>query len=43
MSDGCAQTLRQRFDAACGGATHGDTAALSPSQLDALVAYLERL
>jgi hypothetical protein len=40
---GCAKTLRQRFDPACGGDKHGDTSKLSSSQLDDLVAYLETL
>jgi len=40
---GCAKTLRQRFDPACGGDKHGNTAKLSSSQLDDLVAYLETL
>jgi len=44
MHDGCAATLRQRFDAACGGGElHGHTAQLSTEQLDDLVAYLETL
>ena len=41
---GCAQTLRQRFDADCGGGDlHGKTSQLSPDQIDDLVAYLETL
>jgi mono/diheme cytochrome c family protein len=44
MHDGCATTLRGRFDASCGGGDrHGRTAQLSPEQLDELVAYLESL
>jgi hypothetical protein len=40
---GCARTLRERFDPACGGDQHGHTADLNDGQLDDLVAYLESL
>jgi Cytochrome c len=41
---GCATTLRDRFDPACGGgAKHGNTADLSQPQIDDLVAFLETL
>jgi hypothetical protein len=40
---GCAATLRDRFDPACGGDKHGETAQLSSAQIDDLVAYLETL
>jgi len=44
MHDGCASSLRQRFDATCGGGdAHGHTSALSASELDDLIAYLETL
>jgi mono/diheme cytochrome c family protein len=44
MHDGCASTLRDRFDTTCGGGEqHGKTAHLSPAELDDLVAYLESL
>lgn len=43
MHDGCAATLAARFDSACGGDQHGDTAALSDAQRGDLVAYLESL
>jgi mono/diheme cytochrome c family protein len=43
MHDGCAQTLSERFDPACGGSAHGDTSRLSPGDLDDLSAYLESL
>lgn len=43
MHDGCARTLRERFDPACGGAEHGHTSQLSEGQIDDLVAYLEVL
>jgi mono/diheme cytochrome c family protein len=40
---GCAATLRDRFDPACGGDRHGDVSELNEAQLDDLVAYLESL
>jgi hypothetical protein len=40
---GCAKTLQQRFDPACGGNAHGKTATLTAPQIDDLVAYLESL
>lgn len=41
---GCASTLRERFDASCGGGDlHGKTSQLAPDQIDDLVAYLETL
>lgn len=43
MHDGCAETLRDRFEASCGGSRHGTTAQLSESELDDLIAYLETL
>jgi cytochrome c peroxidase len=43
IHDGCATTLRERFDPACGGATHGKYQNLSESDLADLVAYLESL
>lgn len=44
MHTGCAATLRDRFDPACGGGDlHGVTGNLLPEDLDALVAYLETL
>jgi hypothetical protein len=44
MHDGCASSLRQRFDAVCGGGdAHGHTSQLSASELDDLGAYLETL
>jgi cytochrome c peroxidase len=39
MHDGCAATIRDRFDPACGGDAHGP--ALAPDEIDALVRYLE--
>jgi mono/diheme cytochrome c family protein len=43
MHDGCAETLKQRFDAACGGDAHGATEQLSSAELDDLIAYLNTL
>ncbi|XXX77074.1 cytochrome-c peroxidase [Sorangium sp. So ce134] len=43
MHDGCAATLRERFNPACGGGDHGDVSDLTSAQLDDLVAYLESL
>ncbi len=43
LHTGCAATLADRFDPACGGANHGDVAGLTPAQIDALVAYLATL
>jgi hypothetical protein len=43
MHDGCALTLIDRFDPACGGNAHGDTSALGEAELIDLVAYLETL
>jgi hypothetical protein len=43
MHTGCAATLLDRFDPACGGNAHGNTAQLSEAQKADLVAYLESL
>jgi hypothetical protein len=43
MHDGCAQTLRQRFDAACGGDRHGNVSQLEAAEIADLIAYLETL
>ena len=44
LHDGCAATLRARFDDACGGGDrHGHTSQLTDAQLDDLVAYLSPL
>lgn len=44
MHNGCAATLRDRFDPACGGGDdHGLTSHLSAAEIDDLVAYLETL
>lgn len=43
MHDGCAPTLADRFDPACGGDRHGDVTHLSAEEIADLVAYLETL
>lgn len=43
MHNGCAATLSARFDPACGGNAHGNTAKLTDAQRDDLIAYLESL
>ncbi|MRG91648.1 c-type cytochrome [Polyangium spumosum] len=44
MHDGCAPTLRDRFNPACGGGDkHGVTSHLTTAQVDDLVTYLETL
>jgi hypothetical protein len=43
MHTGCANTLRDRFDPACGGSKHGELAGLDAAQIDDLIAYLESL
>jgi cytochrome c peroxidase len=43
MRDGCAATLLDRFDPACGGPQHGDTSLLDEQELSDLVRYLEAL
>lgn len=43
MHDGCAATLRDRFDPACGGDQHGHVEQLSGGEVDDLVAYLESM
>jgi mono/diheme cytochrome c family protein len=44
LHSGCAATLRDRFDPACGGGDlHGKTSQLSDAQIGDLVAYLQSL
>jgi mono/diheme cytochrome c family protein len=43
IHNGCAETLRDRFDPGCGGDKHGNTAGLGDEQIDDLVAYLRSL
>ena len=42
MHDGCAATLMDRFNPACGGDQHGDIEGLEVADLEALVAYMTR-
>ena len=43
LHDGCAITLRDRFGLCGGGASHGNTARLTSSELDDLIAFLTTL
>lgn len=45
MHDGCAPTLRARFDAngPCGGDAHGDVSMLTSQEIDDLVTYMSSL
>lgn len=43
MSDGCGNTLDDRFLAACGGDAHGDISSLDDADRAALIAYLKTL
>jgi cytochrome c551/c552 len=43
LHTGCAKTLFDRFDPACGGDKHGDTRDLGRAQIADLVSYLETL
>lgn len=43
MHSGCAKTLLERFDPACGGAQHGEFDSLSEPERGALIDYLETL
>jgi hypothetical protein len=44
LHNGCAATLRERFDPKCGGGDlHGRTSGLKTTQIDDLLAYLESL
>jgi mono/diheme cytochrome c family protein len=44
MHNGCARTLRDRFNTSCGGdLRHGSVAMLAPAELDDLIAYLDTL
>lgn len=42
MHDGCARTLKDRFGI-CGGTDHGNIAALSAADIDALVAFMRSI
>ncbi|HEY2368018.1 MAG TPA: cytochrome-c peroxidase, partial [Polyangiaceae bacterium] len=43
MHDGCAATLMDRFNPACGGSNHGNVSSLSPTDVDDVTTYLESL
>ena len=43
MHTGCATTLKDRFDPACGGNKHGHTEQLQSAELDDMVAFLRTL
>ncbi len=43
MHNGCAHTLRDRFDPRCGGTAHGTITSMTDPRVDDLVAYLETL
>ncbi|MCW5831283.1 MAG: c-type cytochrome [Labilithrix sp.] len=43
IHNGCAKTMKDRFDGACGGDKHGDIAGLSSAQIADLSTYLESL
>lgn len=43
MHTGCAATLAARFDPACGGDLHGNTANLTQAEVGDIIAYLETL
>ncbi|NUP11379.1 MAG: c-type cytochrome [Polyangiaceae bacterium] len=43
MHDGCAKTLKDRFEPNCGGTEHGDVSGLSDAEIDDIVAYMNSL
>jgi hypothetical protein len=43
LHNGCAKTLQDRFNPACGGTGHATTSDLSPAQIDDLIAFLQTL
>jgi cytochrome c peroxidase len=43
LHNGCAKTLKDRFDGSCGGDKHGDITGLTSAQISDLSAYLESL
>jgi mono/diheme cytochrome c family protein len=43
LHNGCAKTIKDRFDGSCGGDKHGDVAGLQPSELADLATYVESL
>jgi hypothetical protein len=43
LHNGCAKTLKDRFDGSCGGSKHGDISGLDRNQVEDLATYLESL
>jgi mono/diheme cytochrome c family protein len=43
MHNGCAATLGDRFNAACGGDKHGNTAGLSANEISDLISYMQSI
>lgn len=43
IHNGCAKTMKERFDGSCGGDKHGDIAGLTAAQVADLSAYVESL
>jgi mono/diheme cytochrome c family protein len=43
IHNGCAKTMKDRFDISCGGDKHGDVAGLDQAQISDLSTYLESL
>ena len=43
IHNGCAKTMKDRFDGSCGGDKHGDIAGLTTAQIEDLSAYVESL
>jgi hypothetical protein len=43
LHNGCAKTLKGRFEGECGGAKHGDVTGLDAAQIEDLTEYLESL
>jgi mono/diheme cytochrome c family protein len=43
LHNGCAKTMKDRFDGTCGGDKHGDITGLTTSQITDLAAYVESL
>lgn len=43
LHDGCARTLKDRFNGLCGGDKHGDVADLTNAQIEDLTTFLESL
>jgi hypothetical protein len=43
MHDGCAATLADRFNPACGGTQHGAGAQMSDGEIADLISYMQSL